>query len=293
MLKIDDYLDGYRIEGQIGSGGMAEVYLASDYFTKKPVAIKIIKAELCDDKVQLARFNNEAAFCADMQHPNIIKVYGRGEFEGRPYMAYEYMKGDTLLDKIAIYSHYSLKESCLIMLQLCDAIGYIHRSNVVHRDIKPSNIFYLANGTIKVGDFGISCSLDDSDSSKEEKEKIVGSVHYLAPELCRGHKPTIQSDIYAMGITFFEILTGTPPFSEGSANDIAKAHVKKQIPSVHQYVPELNKNVDYVISKACAKNPNDRYKTCSEFKNDIQALLDNKENFIPKRNIIKRIFGLK
>ncbi|MCQ3034841.1 MAG: serine/threonine protein kinase [Bacilli bacterium] len=292
MLKIDDFIDGYRITGRLGSGGMAEVYQASDFYTKKLVAIKIIKEELCKDKVQLERFNNEAAFCADLQHPNIIKVYSRGVFEDRPYVAYEYIKDDTLLEKIAIYSHYSLKESCMIMIQLCDAIGYIHDSNIVHRDIKPSNVFYLSNGIVKVGDFGISCTITEG-NMEEEKEKIVGSVHYLAPELCRGHKPTVQSDIYALGITFFEMLTGTPPFAEGSANDIAKAHIKKAIPSVHEYVPELNKNVDYVIGKACAKNPQDRYSNCMEFKKDIQALLDNKDNFTPKRNIIKRIFGLK
>ena len=292
MLKINDRIDDiYRITGRLGSGGMAEVYEASDFVSKRFVAIKILKEELCDDKAQLSRFNNEAKLCAIMSHPNIIKVYNRGEYEGRPYLAYELMKGKTLNEKLSYLTHFSLRESCLIMLQLCDAIGYIHKHEVIHRDIKPDNVFYLADGTVKVSDFGISYDMQD-DTSNTKKE-VVGSVHYMAPEICQGQSPTIQSDIYSLGITFFELTTGSLPFNEGDAKEIAKAHIKKSLPNVHDYNPELNKNVDYVISKACAKKPSDRYANCEEFKIDIQKLLDNKDNFIEKKNIFKRVFGLK
>lgn len=290
MLKIDDRIDNrYRITGRLGQGGMAEVYEASDFISKKPVAIKIIKEQLCQDKNQLDRFNNESKLCAIMSHPNIIRVYSCGEYEGRPYLAYEYMKGQTLNECLRNSLMFSLKEACYIMLQLCDALYYIHNHNVIHRDIKPDNIFYNTNGTIKIADFGIAYDLQNP----SKKSEVVGSVYYMAPELCKGEAPTIQSDIYSLGITFFELVTGQLPFVEKDANEIAKAHLKKPLPSVHTFNPELNKNVDYVIEKACAKNKENRYVDCMEFKKDIQALLDNKDNFVQKRNIFKRVFGLK
>lgn len=291
MLKNGDLIAGrYRKTGLLGTGGMAEVHEASDIIRKEFVAIKIIKDELLNNKIQLDRFNNEAKLGAVVRHPNIVGVIDCGEYEGRPFLVYERIEGRTLSVMLSTRVQLPLREALRIMLQVCDGVIHIHKQKIIHRDIKPDNIFVCKDGMVKISDFGISYDLTEK---HEPTKEVVGSVYYMAPELCLGKSPTYQSDIYALGITLFELLAGETPFNEGNPADIAKAHLKKSIPTLHNYNPELNKNVDYVIAKACAKKVEDRYQTCQEFKDDIQALLDNKDNFEQKRNIFKRIFGLK
>ena len=290
MIKIGDVLSNrYRITGRIGTGGTAEVYLATDFVKKQTVAVKIIKEELVNDPRSVARFEHEAEACASFNHPNIVKVYNQGKVNDCSYLIFEYVKGQTLFDRIDFQTTFSLKEASEIMIQLLDAIDYIHKRGVIHRDIKPQNIFYLANGTVKLADFGIAQSLDEDDT----KLGVFGSVYYLAPEVCVGEQASIQSDIYSCGVTYFQLLTGRLPFEDGSTKDIAMAHVKRSFPHLSQFKPGIADVFDKIIHKACAKNPANRYESAKEMMNDISNALQNKDNLKEHKNLLKKIFGFK
>ena len=292
MIKIGDRIDDrYRITSRIGTGGMAEVFEASDQVLKRTVAVKIMREELLKDHDNVVRFENEVKACAAMHHPNIIQVFDQGTYQERPYMVYEYIKGQTLFEKIEFLTQLPVYEACEVMCQLLSAVSYIHHNGIIHRDIKPQNVFYLPNGTIKLSDFGIA--VDRNIQETKTEEGIVGSVFYLAPEVCSGKPATIQSDIYSLGVTFFQLITGRLPFEVGHAIDIAIAHIKKPFPSVNKYNPEVSKEIDKIIQKACKKNPKDRYKTADEMLAAIKISMQNKDNFKEKRNFIKRLFGFK
>lgn len=292
MIKIGDKIaDRYRITSRLGTGGMAEVFEANDLVLKRVVAIKIMREALLADKENITRFENEVRACAAMNHPNIIQVYDQGVHEDRPWMAYEYIKGQTLFEKLEFLTQIPVYEACEIMCQLLDAVSYIHQNGIIHRDIKPQNVFYLPNGTIKLSDFGIA--VDSNISETRTEEGIVGSVFYLAPEVCSGKPATIQSDIYSLGVTFFQLITGRLPYENGHSIDIAIAHIKKPFPSVQKFNPEISKEIDKIIQKACKKNPKDRYKSANEMLKAIKLSMANKDNFKEKRGFIKRFFGFK
>lgn len=290
MIKIGDAISNrYRITGRIGTGGTAEVYLATDFVKTQTVAVKILKEELASDEKSVARFEHEAAACASFDHQNIVKVYNQGTINGCPYLVFEYVKGQTLFDRLDFQTTFSLKESCEIMLQLLDAVYYIHQRGVIHRDIKPQNIFYLSNGIVKLADFGIAQSVEES----EENQGVFGSVHYLAPEVCAGAPSSIQSDIYSCGVTFFQLLTGRLPFEDGSTKEIALAQINRPFPHLSKFQPEIAGAFDRIIQKACAKNPRDRYLSVKDMIDDINEAIANKDNLKVHRNIFQKIFGFK
>ena len=283
MIKIGDIIaNRYNVVSHLGTGGMAVVFECVDLYTEETVAVKILKEELLDDKTMVEDFKREVKSSVQMSHPNIMEIISEGVWNNRPFLVLEYLKGETLLDKIEFYTKFSVKESCEIMNQLLDAIQYTHDHKIIHRDIKPQNVFYLSNGTVKLGDFGIA----KNEKEAENHGKILGSVHFLAPEVLTGEPFSVSSDIYAAGITFFQLVTGILPF-DGSTQEVADAQVKRECPRPSSFQTSIPKDIDEIILKAVAKNPKNRYKSAVEFKNAISAFLSGKKQ---KRSIFSRLF---
>ena len=291
-LKIGSLVDErYRIAARVGHGGMAEVYEATDIITKKTVAIKLIREDVMNNPVNLKRFTNEATIAASLNHPNIVKVYNHGTIAGVPYIANEFVKGQNLKEVLDFRSSLPIEEALECMLQVSAALYYAHQHGIVHRDVKPDNLYVMGDGTIKLGDFGIAQT--DSTQLFEKNSEIVGSVHYLAPEITEGKPASPQSDIYALGVTFFEIITGHVPFNKDKAVDIAVAHVKERFPSVKKYLPNCPKEVEKIIVKCTKKNPLSRYANANELYNDLLDLKNNPKAFKEKKSLFARIFGFK
>ena len=283
MINIGDIIaNRYNVLSLLGIGGMAVVFECKDLYTQDIVAVKILKEELLDDKVMVSDFKKEIKAAIEMSNPGIMQIYSEGVWHDRPFLVLEYLEGQTLLDKIEYYTKFSAKEACEIMIQLLDAISYTHEHKIIHRDIKPQNIFYLPNGTVKLGDFGIA----KNEKEAENHGKILGSVHFLAPEVLSGEPFTVCSDLYAAGITFFQLVTGVLPF-DGSTNDVAKAHLKKECPKPSDFQTTIPKELDGIILKALEKNPKRRYQSANEFKIAIVDFLNGKKK---KRSLLKRLF---
>ncbi len=292
-IKIGALVDGrYRINARIGHGGMAEVYEATDIINKRKVAIKMIREDVMANPINLRRFQNEATIASSLSHPNIVKVYNHGTIEGRPYIANEYVKGQTMKDMLDFRSSIPVTEAVGYMIQLTSALFYAHQHNIIHRDIKPQNIYVMPDGTIKLGDFGIA-QADGLDDGLTKPSEIVGSVHYLAPEISQGKPASIQSDIYSAGVTFYELLTGHVPFEKDTPVNVAVAHVKERFPPVKKYLPTCPKEIEKIIANATKKRLSERYKGADEFYEDLVELNKNPSVLKEKKPLLARIFGFK
>jgi len=252
----------------------------------------LIREDVMKNPINLRRFQNEATIAASLDHPNIVKVYNHGTFEGVPYIANEYVAGQNLKDVLDFRSSLPIQEAVSIMIQLTAALQYAHQHNIVHRDVKPQNVFYLPDGTIKLGDFGIAEIINISMNKGKPKE-IIGSVHYLAPEISRGYPASPQSDIYSAGITFFELITGRVPFNEVDPVSVVVAHIRDRVPSPKKYLPHCSKEVEKVIAKATARSFKERYHSAQEFHDDLVLLTQNTELLKEKKSFFARIFGFK
>ena len=198
----------------------------------------------------------------------------------------------SIKDLLDFRSAIPVAEAVSYMLQLTSALFYAHQHNIIHRDIKPQNIYVMPDGTIKLGDFGIAQAEGIEDNLTKPSE-IVGSVHYLAPEISQGKPATIQSDIYSAGVTFYELLTGHVPFDKDTPVNVAVAHVKEKFPPVKKYLPTCPKEIEKIIANATKKRLNERYKGADEFYNDLLELNKNPSVLKEKRSLLARIFGFK
>jgi len=292
-LKIGSILgDRYRIVARIGHGGMAEVYEAVDIITRNTVAVKLIREDAMQNKQNLIRFENEASFAASLNHPNIVKVFDHSSSAERPYIINEYIKGQNLKETLDFRGRLSIKEAVSVMLQLTSALEYAHERGIIHRDIKPNNMYLMPDGSIKLADFGIA-EIERPAITTATSSEIVGSVHYLAPEISTGKTASVLSDIYSAGVTFFELLTGHLPFTGETAINVAIAHIREKFPSPKKYLPECPKEIEKIIFKACEKDLNKRYQSCAEFYDDLLELEQHPELLKEKKNIFARIFGFK
>ncbi len=264
----------YLIKRKLGEGGMADVYLAHDSFLNREVAVKILRGKLSLDPVALLRFQREANAASRLNHPNIVEIYDVGEDEGQHFIVMEYIRGKTLKELIAARGAMDQQEALQIMDQLLAAIIEAHKNNIIHRDIKPQNILIKDDGTVKIADFGIATVSDAVQLT--QTDTVLGSVHYLAPELARGEAASFQSDIYALGITLYEMLTGKAPYNGDTPVQIAMKHMREDIPSVRDFNPTVPQSLENVIIAATAKNKAHRTKMAVDMHQALKECLSDK-----------------
>ena len=272
MIEIGKKLNGrYKIIGNIGSGGMANVFLAHDLILDREVAVKVLRFDFQNDKNAIRRFQREALAATELVHPNIVTVYDVGEEDGMQFLVMEYVKGMDL--KRYIQTHYPVPYLQIvdIVQQILSAVALAHQHRIIHRDLKPQNILINEEGVVKITDFGIAIAL--SETSITQTNSMLGSVHYLSPEQARGSMATNQSDIYAIGIILYEMLTGKVPFDGESAVTIALKHFQDEIPAIRIYDKNVPQSLENVVLKATAKEQADRYKTADEMREDLSTAL--------------------
>ncbi len=289
-IQTGDILDErYRINKLIGEGGMALVYEAYDMITKKNVAIKIIREETMKNPLNLTRFEREARAAASLSSPNIVRVINLGTHKGRPYMVNELVSGETLRERITKMGKIGFLEAVEYMYWLTSAVMDAHRHSVIHRDIKPQNVFITPDGTVKLGDFGIA-TFQNPSARLTRSEVVVGSVHYLAPEIYKGGQATPQSDIYALGVTFFEMITGRVPFDDENAYSVAWKHANDKFPSAKKFNSKTPTIIDKIIQKACARDLSKRYATAFDMRKDLDRIRQ-EPILIKKRSFFERLFS--
>lgn len=270
MLRIGDYLqDRYEILDQIGSGGMSVVYKAMCHKLKRTVAIKVLKEEFCSDSNFVSKFKMEAQAAAGLTHPNIVSIYDVVDDGEIHCIVMELIEGITLKSYIARKGRLEIKESIGIAIQVAQGIAAAHEQSIVHRDIKPQNMLISRDGKVKVADFGIARAV----SAQTMSSSAMGSVHYISPEQARGGLSDERSDIYSLGITMYEMVTGKVPFDGETTVAIALAHLENVVvpPSVHR--PEIPKNLERIILKCTEKKPERRYGSVSEVIHDLRYVL--------------------
>ncbi len=270
----------YEIIKLIGRGGMADVYLAYDPILKREVAIKVMKSDMADDDTALERFKREAGAVTRLSHPNIVDVYDVGDDGDKHYIVMEYVKGYTLKQLIKKRGPIPYKEAVWMMKQLAGALMEAHRNKVIHRDVKSQNVLIKDDGTIKLSDFGIAIA--NGAMQLTHKDSVLGSVHYLAPELSKGRPATMQSDIYSLGIVFYELLTGDVPYKADTPVQVALKHIKGKIPSVRSFDPDIPQSVENIVIRSTAKNPADRYKNIALMLQDLNVCLKKEHLHDPK-----------
>ena len=285
MIQIGKIFAGrYKIIQQIGRGGMADVYLARDLILDgEEVAVKVLRTNYQTDPIAVARFQREAKAMAELDHPNIVRITDIGEEEGQQYLAMEYVAGLDLKRYIKENAPLSNEEAVRLMGQILLAMRLAHTCGIIHRDLKPQNVLLTPDGTAKVSDFGIAVAF--AETSLTQTNSMLGSVHYLSPEQARGSKATVQSDIYAMGIIFYEMLTGHIPYDGDSAVTIALQHFQKPLPSIREENKNVPQALENVVIKATAKKLTDRYKSVAEMYVDLSSCLS-----YERRNEKKLVF---
>ena len=284
MLETGKTLNGrYKIQTLIGTGGMATVYLAKDLILDRLVAIKVLRLDFRQNNDAMRRFRREALSATQLTHPNIVGVYDVGQSQEMNYIVMEYVEGTDLKDYIRQRGALHPIEAVRIMMQIVSAIAAAHQNRIIHRDIKPQNILIDREGNVKITDFGIAVAL--SDTSLTQTNTLLGSVHYLSPEQARGGMATIQTDIYALGIVLYELLTGRVPFDGESAVSIALKHFQEPLPPVVNPTAMVPQSLENIVLKATAKDPMNRYRSCYEMFQDLKTCLDStrlyEKKFVP------------
>ena len=278
MIKIGMMIgDRYEILEKIGTGGMSDVYKAKCHKLNRFVAIKVLKQEFSENANFVSKFRTEAQAAAGLMHPNIVNVYDVGEENGIYYFVMEMVEGITLKKYIEKKARLSVKEAISIAIQVSMGIEAAHNNHIIHRDIKPQNIMISKDGKVKVTDFGIAKAA----TSNTITSNVMGSVHYTSPEQARGGYSDEKSDIYSLGITMFEMLTGRVPFNGETTVAIAIKHIQEELPSPREYVPEIPISVEQIVFKCCQKSPDRRYQSMAELIDDLkQSLLNPDEDFV-------------
>ena len=272
MLKNGMFLQNrYEIISCIGSGGMADVYKAKDHKLNRYVAVKVLKQEFKNDKAFLSKFRVEAQAAAGLAHVNIVNVYDVGEDQGVNFIVMELVEGITLKAYISKKGKLSVREATSIALQVAAGLEAAHNNGIVHRDVKPQNILISMDGKAKIADFGIARAAN----SNTINSNAMGSVHYCSPEQTRGGYSDAKSDIYSMGITMFEMITGRVPFDGDTTVEVALKHLQEEIPSPRKFTPDLPFSTEQIVLKCTQKSPDRRYNNMAELIRDLRESLVN------------------
>ncbi|NOX19337.1 MAG: protein kinase [Chlorobi bacterium] len=282
---LNKVIQNYKFLSIIGKGGMGIVYKAHDISLDRFVAIKILKPKILEKPKNVERFLREAKNQARLTHSNIVTVYGFIEQDGILGIVMEYVEGDSLDKILHKYGRLHVTDSVFIMRQILSAIGYAHAKGYVHRDIKPSNIIVTKEGVAKIMDFGISKSLFDKTVTKTGSK--IGTLLYMSPEQIRGEEVNHLSDIYSLGVTMYEAITGDPPFLSDVEYDVMEGHLHKRPGKVTSIVSGLPEEIDFILFKALEKDPVARYQTCEDFIGDLniyeKKLAEHKSELFPKQ----------
>ena len=270
MIKIGMIIgDRYEVLEKIGTGGMSDVYKAKDHKLNRLVAVKILKQEFSENENFVSKFRVEAQSTAGLMHPNIVNVYDVGDEDGVNYIVMELVDGITLKKYIEKKARLSVKEAVSIAIQVAMGLEAAHNNNIIHRDIKPQNIMISKDGKVKVTDFGIAKAA----TSNTITSNVMGSVHYTSPEQARGGYSDAKSDIYSLGITLFEMLTGRVPFNGDTTVAIAIKHIQEDLPSPADYNDDIPISVEKIVLKCCQKSPDRRYQSAAELITDLKKSL--------------------
>ena len=271
MLEIGEILGGrYEILKRIGSGGMADVYMAIDQKLNRKVAVKVLKPEYVDDEKFLKKFQTEAQAIASLTHPNIVNIYDVGLEEGVNYIVMELAGGITLKEYIKRKGRLSPQETVDISLQIASALSHAHNHHIIHRDIKPQNILISDDGMIKVTDFGIAKAANAN--TVTSTATAIGSVHYISPEQAKGRFCDEKSDIYSLGITMYEMVTGRVPFDHENGVTIALMHLQNEITPPSEITEGIPDSLEKIILKCVMKKPEERYQTADELIEDLKLV---------------------
>ena len=278
MLKNGTFIAGrYEIVGQVGTGGMSDVYKAKDHTLGRYVAIKVLKSEFSEDTNFVSKFRTEAQSAAVLEHPNIVNIYDVGSENGIHYIVMEYVEGITLKTYIEKKGQLTYKEALSIAIQVGRGIQAAHAKNIVHRDIKPQNIIISTDGKVKVTDFGIARAVSENTIHSD----VMGSVHYASPEQARNGYVSNRSDIYSLGIVMYEMVTGRVPFDGDSTVAVAIQHLQDEMDPPSKYAPNLPISLEKIIQKCTQKSPDRRYDSMESLLIDLRkALLNPNEDFV-------------
>ena len=270
MVKIGMVIgDRYEVLEKIGTGGMSDVYKAKDHKLNRLVAVKVLKQEFSENENFVSKFRVEAQSTAGLLHPNTVNVYDVGDEDGINYIVMELVDGITLKKYIEKKSRLSVKEAVSIAIQVAMGLEAAHNNGIIHRDIKPQNIMISKEGKVKVTDFGIAKAA----TSNTITSNVMGSVHYTSPEQARGGYSDAKSDIYSLGITLFEMLTGRVPFNGDTTVAIAIKHIQEDLPSPAEFNEEIPISVEKIVLKCCQKSPDRRYQSAAELITDLKKSL--------------------
>ncbi|KXL51735.1 serine/threonine-protein kinase PrkC [Anaerotignum neopropionicum] len=279
--------DRYEIIEKIGSGGMAMVYRGKDKKLDRYVTVKVLREEFVGDDEFIERFRSEACSAARLSHPNIVRVYDVGEEGEISYIVMEYIHGDTLKQAIKQKAPFDSRSTLNVSIQIASALAQAHKAHIIHRDIKPQNILVGTDGVIKVTDFGIARAA--TASTMTTTANAAGSVHYFSPEQARGGYVDEKSDIYSLGITMFEMITGVLPFQGHNSVSIALKHISEELPDIRQYNPNCTPAIEGIIKKATMKKADERYTTIDQMLTDlIHARTDTAGGFLQAQTPVKK-----
>src|SRR4051812_6428225 len=264
--------DRYRVVRHVANGGMAGVWAAEDGILRRLVAVKVLSAAYAEDPAARRRFSREARACAKLgDHPNVVTVYDVGEHDGLPFMVMEFFAGGSVADRLREQQPIPRPTAIRWLREAASALDHAHRHGVVHRDVKPANLLLDGRGRCAGGDFGIATVA--SEASVTLTGQVLGTAAYISPEQAVGEPATAASDRYALAVVAWEILTGERPFQAENFAAQARAHVEDPPPVASQVNPDLPRDVDRVLSRALAKDPQDRYATATEFVDELEKAL--------------------